>query len=76
MLATYTINFFSFPITIGVAALIFPAIYPLSDSITEVYGKKTHAMSLPLVMFLPVIISFINNGLLAAADNHHYMIFC
>lgn len=71
MLATYTLNLFSFPITIGVAALIFPAIYPLSDSITEVYGKKI-AWYIVIACYIPaVIISLINNALLSAADNHY-----
>ncbi len=70
MLATYTINLFSLPITIGVAALIFPAIYPLSDSITEVYGKKT-AWYVVTACYVPAVtLSFINNALLSTADNH------
>lgn len=71
MLATYTIHWFTFSMTFGVAALIFPAIYPLSDSITEVYGKKT-AYYTVIACYIPaVIISFINNLLLASAENHH-----
>lgn len=71
MLATHTIHLFFFSLTFGVAALIFPAIYPLSDSITEIYGKKT-AWYLAMGCYIPaVIISFINNLLLSSADNHH-----
>lgn len=71
MLATYTLNLFSYPITIGVAALIFPAIYPLSDSITEVYGKRV-AWYMVTACYVPaIIISLINNVLLSTADNHH-----
>lgn len=71
MLATYTIHLVFFPLTFGVAALIFPAIYPLSDSITEVYGKKV-AWYLVIACYVPaVIISFLNNLLLSSADNHH-----
>jgi len=71
MLATHTIHLFFFSLTFGIAALIFPAIYPLSDSITEVYGKKT-AWYIVIACYVPaVIISFINNLLLSSADNHH-----
>ncbi len=71
MLATYTVQLFSLPVTFGVAALIFPAIYPLSDSITEVYGKKT-AWYIVLACYVPaLVISLINNLLLASAENHH-----
>ena len=70
MLATYTFKLFSFSFTFGLAALIFPAIYPLSDSITEVYGKKV-AWYLIMASYMPaVIISILNNIMLALADNH------
>lgn len=71
MLATYTVHLFFCSLTFGVAALIFPAIYPLSDSITEVYGKKT-AWYVVIACYIPaVIMSIINNLLLSSADNHH-----
>ena len=71
MLATYTVHLFFCSLTFGVAALIFPAIYPLSDSITEVYGKKV-AWYVVIACYVPaVIISLINNLLLSSADNHH-----
>jgi uncharacterized integral membrane protein (TIGR00697 family) len=70
MLATYTVHLFSCSLTFGLAALIFPAIYPLSDSITEVYGKKT-AWYLVIACYIPaVIVSFLNNLLLSLASNH------
>ena len=71
MLATYTINFLSFPITFGVAALIFPAIFPLSDSITEAYGKRVAYYTVMACYIPAVMISFINCILLAKAENHH-----
>ena len=71
MLATYTVDLRFFSLTFGVAALIFPAIYPLTDSITEVYGKKT-AWYIVIACYIPaVIISLINNVLLSCANNHH-----
>lgn len=71
MLATYTVNIFSLSMTIGVAAFIFPVIFPLSDSITEVYGKKV-AYYIVTACYAPAaIISLINNALLSSADNHH-----
>lgn len=71
MLATATIHLFFFTVTFGVPALIFPAIYPLSDSITEVYGKHV-GWYFVLTCYVPAIaISCINNVLLSAADNHH-----
>ena len=70
MLATHTIHLFFFSLTFGIAALIFPAIYPLSDSITEVYGKKV-AYFVVLACYAPaVVISLLNNALLSSADNH------
>lgn len=71
MLATYAVNlrFFSFPF--GVAALIFPAIYPLSDSITEVYGKKVAYYVITVCYIAIVVMSLINNLLLSSADNHY-----
>ena len=71
MLATYTIQLHFFSLTFGLAALIFPAIYPLSDSITEVYGKKV-AWYIVIACYVPAVtISIINNVLLSSADNHH-----
>lgn len=71
MLATYTIHLIFFSMTFGVAALIFPAIYPLSDSITEVYGKKV-AYYMVIACYIPAIaLSIINNILLSCAENHH-----
>lgn len=71
MLATYTVHFFSCSLTFGVAALIFPAVYPLSDSITEVYGKKV-AWYIVMACYIPAVsISVINHALLSSAENHH-----
>ncbi len=71
MLATHTFHLFFCSLTFGVAALIFPAIYPLSDSITEVYGKKV-AWYIVIACYVPAVtISIINNLLLSSADNHH-----
>lgn len=71
MLATYQINVFLFSISCGVASFIFPAIYPLSDSITEVYGQKT-SLYLTMVSYLVIISgSLINNLLLSSSSNHH-----
>lgn len=70
MLATYTFHLCFFSMTFGVAALVFPAIYPLSDSITEVYGKKV-AYYLVMACYVPaIILSILNNALLASAENH------
>ena len=70
MLATYSLHLFSVSLTFGVAALVFPAIYPLSDSITEVYGKEV-AWYIVVACYVPaVIISLVNNVLLSCADNH------
>lgn len=68
-LATVSCTLFSFKISFNVATLIFPAIYPLSDSITEVYGKKI-SYDLSILCYV-VIISFslINNYLLSQTDN-------
>ena len=38
-LATTSFTLFSFTTNFSIAILIFPAIYPLADSLTEVYGK-------------------------------------
>lgn len=71
MLATYTFHLYFFSMTFGVAALVFPAIYPLSDSITEVYGKKI-AYYLVIACYIPsIILSIINNALLSSAENHY-----
>jgi len=70
MLATYSFHAFSVSVTVGVAALVFPAIYPLSDSITEVYGKKV-AWYIVVTCYIPAVtISIINNLLLSSAENH------
>ena len=71
LLATYTIHLFSCSITFGVAALIFPAIYPLSDSITEVYGKEVAWYIVLACYTTAIVISIFNNLLLASAENHH-----
>ena len=71
MLATYNIHLFLFSISCGVASFIFPAIYPLSDSITEVYGQKA-SFYLTMTSYLVIIIgSLINNLLLSSSSNHH-----
>ncbi len=70
-LAAYTVNVFSFSMTVGVAALIFPVIFPLSDSITEVYGEKVAYYTVMACYVPAVAISFVNNALLSSADNHH-----
>lgn len=70
MLATYTFHSYFFSMTFGVAALVFPAIYPLSDSITEVYGKKV-AYYLVVACYIPaIVLSILNNALLSSAENH------
>ena len=70
-LATYTVNVFFYSMTVGVAALIFPVIFPLSDSITEVYGEKVAYYTVMACYVPAVAISFVNNALLSSADNHH-----
>lgn len=68
--ATYTFNFFSLPIHFGIPALIFPAIYPLADSVTEVYGKKNSYYLIITSYMLIITFSLINSCLLSMADNH------
>ena len=71
MLATYTVNLWIFSFPFGVAALIFPAIYPLSDSITEVYGKSVAFYIIAICYIAIISLSFINNLLLSSANNHY-----
>jgi len=75
MLATYTIISFLSP-SHRCGCFNFPSNLPTFGSITEVYGKKTACYVVTACYVPAVIISFINNGLLAAADNHHIYDFC
>lgn len=68
--AVYTINILSFSIHLGIPALIFPAIYPLSDSVTEVYGKKISYYLTIATYSIVIIFSFLNNFLLTISDNN------
>ena len=43
--ATYDIKVFSTLLSFSLAGLVFPIIYPLADSVTEVYGKKDILLS-------------------------------
>lgn len=51
------------------ATLIFPVIYPLSDSITEVYGKSISYYISALCYVVIILFSLINNLLLSQIDN-------
>ena len=68
--ATYSINMLFFSMPISAAGLIFPAVYPLADSVTEVYGKKTSYSMLVICYVVAVIFSFVNNLLLFHSQNH------
>lgn len=67
--AIKSITLFSYKISFNVAVLIFPAIYPLGDSLTEVYGRQV-AYYVSISCYI-VIISFslINNFLLSNIDD-------
>lgn len=67
--ATVSYTLFSFTINFNGAALIFPAIYPLSDSITEVYGKKISYYISIMCYVVIIAFSLVNNLLLSQVDN-------
>ena len=62
--ATLTINLFFLSISFPIPSLIFPAIYPISDSITEVYGKKIACFIVVSSYIVIILFSFVNNTLL------------
>ena len=63
----FNLHFFILPVTI--TSFYFPLVYPLSDSITEVYGKKV-AYNLTIWGYIfAVAFSFLNNLLLSFAAN-------
>jgi uncharacterized PurR-regulated membrane protein YhhQ (DUF165 family) len=68
-LATVSFKLFFFTTNFSVAILIFPAIYPLADSLTEVYGKEVSYYVTMFCYIIIVIFSLINNILLSHVDN-------
>lgn len=70
-LAIASFNLFSYTYKFNVVTLIFPAIFPLADSLTEVYGKKV-SYYVTLICYISIIsFSLINNYLLSHIDNTH-----
>ncbi|MGB6976449.1 MAG: VUT family protein [Gammaproteobacteria bacterium] len=70
IVATYKINLYFFSLPFGVAAFIFPAIYPLADSITEVYGKRLSYYLVLTCYIVVIVFSSINNALLSQSKDH------
>lgn len=70
ILAVYSTTFFNFPFHFEIAALIFPAIFPIADSITEVYGKKVSYYLITAAYITIITFSLLNNLLLSLSDNH------
>lgn len=68
--ATYHINLYFFSLPTSIAGLIFPAIYPLADSVTEVYGKKSTYQMVIMCYVLAVVFSLLNNLMLAESQAH------
>jgi queuosine precursor transporter len=68
--ATYKMNLYFFHMPISVAGLIFPAVYPLADSVTEVYGKNISYYMVVMCYVAAVLFSFFNNALLSQSQNH------
>jgi uncharacterized PurR-regulated membrane protein YhhQ (DUF165 family) len=67
---SYNINLILLSVTFPVSTLFFAIIYPLSDSITEVY-EKTIALYIAMSCYLIVVsFSFINNILLFFSDKY------
>jgi uncharacterized PurR-regulated membrane protein YhhQ (DUF165 family) len=68
-IATMSITLFNYKFPFNIAVLIFPAIYPLSDSLTEVYGKNV-AYYTSLTCYIAIILfSVVNNILLSHVDD-------
>jgi uncharacterized PurR-regulated membrane protein YhhQ (DUF165 family) len=68
-LATISFTLFSFTMKFGAAIFIFPAIYPLSDSLTEVYGKEVSYYLSVICYVVIIFFSLLNNFLLSHVDN-------
>lgn len=68
--ATYSINLLFFSLPFSIASFIFPAIYPLSDSITEVYGKKIAYYLVGSCYIVTISFSFLNNYMLSISENY------
>lgn len=68
-LATASFQLFSFTCSFNVVTLIFPAIFPLADSLTEVYGKEVSYYVTMLCYLIIISFSLINNFLLSYVDN-------
>lgn len=66
--ATFSIHLFFGAIPFGVAGLIFPAIYPLSDSLTEVYGKSITYYVVASCYIVVIFFSLTNDFLLFHSD--------
>jgi uncharacterized PurR-regulated membrane protein YhhQ (DUF165 family) len=69
VVATYNINLYFYTIPVSVAGFVFPAVYPLSDSVTEVYGKKTSYYLVIVCYVAAISLSFFNNLLLSLSPN-------
>lgn len=68
-LATFSVELFSYKMKISIAVLLFPAIYPLSDSLTEVYGKNVSYYITFFCYIVIIVFSLLNNVLLRHIDN-------
>jgi len=68
--ATYNINLLFFSLTFSTASFVFPAIYPLSDSITEVYGKNIAYYMVGSCYIVTILFSFLNNYMLSISENY------
>lgn len=76
VLATYTVHFLSFTMYISVPSLVFPAIYPMADSMTEIYGKKVTFYIIISSYTTIITFSLINNILLSFSDDpnlYHFL---
>jgi len=69
--ATYNVNLLFFSLPFSVASFIFPAIYPLSDSITEVYGKRIALYMVSSCYIVAIFFSLLNNYMLSTSDNYY-----
>lgn len=68
--ATYNLNLLFFSLTFSIASFIFPAIYPLADSITEVYGKKVTYYMVGACYIVTILFSFLNNYMLSISESY------
>lgn len=70
-LAIMQISIFTYKVKFSIGALLFPAIFPMSDSLTEVYNKNVAYNVVFSCYAVMVFISITHHFLLSKIENNH-----